>query len=183
MIPIPLFTPEQCPPAPPPPRPKRNDPAVLDAALASIWPEIVSWGIDEDDEDSKQSIRDGLDDYDLDGYRFARALDDEGWDSDAALVEILEGAASHIHRAHDAAVKAWIAEHGWPGVRLPPGTRIRAKVGGRMVEGEVSQPEYGAERYDQHGHYLLFCEREGHVRAGLGSHGFIVDAESVEVLP
>lgn len=178
-----LFTADQCPPAPPPPRPGLRDQSVLDAALALIWPEIVSWGIDEDDEDSKESIRIGLDDYNLDGYRFARSLDSDGWDVDAALVEILDGASHHLRKAHDAAVKAWVAEHGWPGVRLPTGTRVRAKVGSRMVEGEVSQPEHGAERYDQHAHYLLFCPSEGHVKVGLGSHGFIVDAESVEVLP
>jgi len=178
-----LFTADQCPPAPPPPRPGRRDPAVLDTALALIWPEIVSWGIDDDDEDCKGSIRKGLDDYHLDGYAFARSLERDGWDPDAALVEILEGASRHLHTAHDAAVKAWVAEHGWPCPRLPPGTRVRAKVGGRMVEGEVSAPEHGAERYDQHAQYLLFCESEGHVRAGLGSHGFIVDAESVEVVP
>jgi hypothetical protein len=177
-----LFTADQCPPAPPPPRPTQNDPAVIDAALARIWPEIVAWGIDEDDEDSKGSIREGLDGHHLDGYAFARSLEHDGWDPDSQLVEILDGASHHLHTAHDKAVAAWVAEHGWPGVRLPVGTRVRAKVGSRMVEGEVSQPEHGAERYDNHAHYLLWCPSEGHVKAGCGSHGFIVNAESVEVL-
>ncbi len=164
------------------PRPAPHDPAVLDAALAVLWPEIVSWNADMDDEDSRIALRSALAGYDLDGYKLASELERDGWDPDAALVEILDGASHAVHAAHDAVVKAWVAEHGWPCARLPPGTRVRARVGGRMVEGEVTTPEHGAERYEAHAHYLLFCESEGHVRAGLGSHGFVVDAESVEVV-
>lgn len=178
---LPLFTAEQLPPPPAPPRPKRSDPAVLDAAVELLWPSVLAWlsrdepcGEDEHAE-AKAELRERIGWY-SDGYELARALDD--WDPDADLVEILDAADHRVYQAHSAAVEAWVAKYGIA-TPLTPGTRVKAKTGGRVVEGEIAASDK-LDSYTKRAQYLVFVAAEGHVRSGLGTHGFIVDAEDVE---
>jgi len=94
-------------------------------------------------------------------------------------VETLDAVVPFKHRAHDHVVEAWVQAHGIT-APLPPGTRVKAKVGGRLLEGELVTPEHGAESYVKRAQYLVFVAAEGHVRSGCGSSGFIVSAEDVE---
>lgn len=93
----------------PPPRPKESDPAVLKAAAERYLPAVIAWvgneWRDEMRDDTLESIIAAIEDM-PDGYERARALDNEGWEPDAELVEILD--MDHIAPAHAEAVKAWV---------------------------------------------------------------------------
>ncbi len=93
-----------------PPRPKFNDPAVIKAACEAMLPEVMTWTEQLPTEALKaETLEDLVQHYDLDGYRYARDLDQRrGWQSDRALVDILDGAIVHARKAHDLLVKEWV---------------------------------------------------------------------------
>jgi len=91
-------------------RPAMFSRAVKAAAVEAIIDDVASWAKHSPDE-----IRGDLNScFDIDGYSFAKELDDSrSWgDVDAELVEILDGATMALSSAHDAAVKAWVIAHG-----------------------------------------------------------------------
>jgi len=97
-------------------RPKHNSPAIRDAAIDTILPEVLSWlqkdGIAEDrPEEVRVDLANALHGL-SDGYEAARSLDRDGWSPDARLVEILDGFSYVEHAAHRKAVKAWVVESG-----------------------------------------------------------------------
>lgn len=120
--PLPLSYPTQ---PNPPPRPKRNHPAIVTAALLSLAKEVVEWLADEFDptEQSVESIAEDLRkavqySFDLNGFEIGKNLERYAYWSgvDAELVEILDGFSSYLWHERDEAVKAWVAAN----VIVPP---------------------------------------------------------------
>lgn len=145
-----LFTNEQCPP---PPRPDRFSEDVLRAAAKALLVELKVTG-DDAERVLMKAIR-----FESDGYRIARALDNEGWSVDAEMVETLDGALCHQTTAHDAIIAAWVNE--W---RIEPdadvGARVRFKQRGATLEGIVDRVE------TKRAQYVVRCHVLGHVRPG-----------------
>ena len=152
---LPLFPEEPAPTIPP--RPRRSDPAVLDAATNRMWGYVRPWlgaapgraairAADECKRDLRECIGSS------NGYEFARSLEDRGWEPDAALVAILDHAQSDITVAHIGAAAAWVQRHGIT-TALPPGTRVRATVDGKAIEGTLS-----AQRSPTMGYYVVVCD-------------------------
>lgn len=93
-----------------PARPSFNDPAVVRAACEAMLPEVMNWTEQAPTVALKaETLEDLVRHFDLDGYRFARGLDNyRSWASDSALVDILDSAYIHASRAHTALVKEWV---------------------------------------------------------------------------
>lgn len=93
-------------------RPTRRDGAVLMSAALMLLPSFKQWLSDDEDRgedaDILSDLMEILDNDDLKGPTLARALEDLGWGVDAELNEILNGAASVVHKALDKATAAWI---------------------------------------------------------------------------
>jgi len=86
-------------------RPTRDDPDVLHAAARSLAEAILESKLDE----LADQLANALDECgDHDGYALGKVLERDGWDVDADLVEILNGASSAIGDAHEDAVEAWV---------------------------------------------------------------------------
>ena len=140
-----------------PPRPGRHDPAVLDAATDRLWGYVRPW-LDTGQRrvairanaEQKRDLRECI--GSSNGYQFARSLDDRGWEPDAALVAILDHVRQDIAVAHAGAVAAWVQRHRIT-TALPPGTRVRATVDGKVIEGRLS-----AQRNPAMGYYVVVCD-------------------------
>jgi hypothetical protein len=57
-------------------------------------------------------LQDCADEYDLDGYLLARALEGFGWSPSAQLVGVLDSARIILRKAHEAFVMRWVDEEG-----------------------------------------------------------------------
>lgn len=158
-----------------PPRPTEHDAAVQEEAARQILPKVRAWlGSDSDgtDEEIVEDLVNALDNArEPDGYRLARELEDEGYDVDAALVEVLDG--MHLQHARDTLVRAWVQKHDIK-LTLTVGAKVKARLSwARTVEGEISA------LYPDTATYCVSVLKEGHVRSGLGTHGYIVPCEAV----
>ena len=152
---LPLFPEEPAPTIPP--RPRRSDPAVLDAAANRMWGYVRPWvyairgrQVPGPDDELKDDLRECI--GSSNGYQFARSLEDRGWEPDAALVAILDHVRQDIAVAHAGAVAAWVQRHRIT-TALPPGTRVRATVDGKVIEGRLS-----AQRNPAMGYYVVVCD-------------------------
>lgn len=90
-------------------RPKRYDINIVTDAAKRLAPEVVEWanGKCTLDEAVKAIVKAAQ--WTDDAYHMARSLENQGWDPDVELVEILEGL--DIHRSFEAAVKEWVKEN------------------------------------------------------------------------
>ena len=152
---LPLFPEDPAPTIPP--RPRRSDPAVLDAAANRMWGYVRPWlgtasgrAATYSESECRTALRECI--GSSNGYEFARSLEDRGWEPDAALVAILDHAQEDIAVAHVGAVVAWVQRHGIT-TSLPPGTRVRARVDGKVIEGRLS-----AQRSPTMGYYVVVCD-------------------------
>lgn len=160
--PLPLSYPTQ---PNPPARPRRNHPAVVEAALQSLAPEVIEWLADEFDpkEQSVESVADDLrkavqHSYDLNGFEIGKALERYAYWSgvDAALVEILDSFESHLWSARDDAVKAWVSANGVV-PPFPVGTKVSTPWGVGTItylhpetaQYVVQTPDWAREHPDQ----------------------------------
>ncbi len=105
-----------------PPRPEKDMGDILAAVARGLCKSMGFEALPEDmdlddveDEDKYGEYRDFLfildNEYDWDGYRLARALDDKGWDIDARMVESLDSASILRHAALDRAEKTWVTKY------------------------------------------------------------------------
>jgi hypothetical protein len=159
------------------PRPNSQSAEVLAMVANDLMPHILQWGKwDENDREAQEvaaqllEVLGGRDD----GYKMAKTLEDRHyWDSDAELVDILEGA--DFHSANRTAVMAWITDNGVK-ANFEAGRQVEVKTSPReslLRKGEI------AKIYED-GNYCVMVPELGHVREGLGTHGLIFSWEDVE---
>lgn len=126
-------------------RPKSNDPAIIEAAIREVMPEVVKWLGDEkvpEDQllrDLTRALR-----HSHDGYKAARSLDSDGWSPDAELVEILDGYS--VSGAHREAEKSWVIANGIV-PRHALGAVVSARWGGKTVSGPIYRIEAETAHY------------------------------------
>lgn len=165
-----LFAPADCPP------PKR--PAVtaseVHARLVEHLAKRISAALGEPlGEHSIASLRRATETWFVDSaFRMARNLDNDGWDVNDDLTDVLSDAQAYGHMAHNAVVAEWVAKYD---IRppLPIGARVRCKVQRVEHVGEVTAID--AKRAT----YTVLVEALGHVRDGNGTHGVVLPYEAV----
>mgnify|MGYP001561621422 CR=1 FL=1 len=114
-------------------RPTAWDEDVIRAAVDALWPKVADWAGDKAPtdptaiEDMKASLRKAFMSSIGDGYEIAKELDHDGWDVDASLVDVMDGAAFDILRAEREAVRRWVAAGGVV-ADLPVGTMVRHRA-------------------------------------------------------
>lgn len=101
----------------PPPRPKHYGEAINKIVAKELLPEVIKWLEDDfrlgQEAEVEGQLRMALDRaFTFDGFKLAKRLHDQGWDCDAELVEILDGAFSEASAAHSQLVRAWVAANG-----------------------------------------------------------------------
>jgi len=138
-------------------RPKGNDPAVRALALRSLAGDCAKWG-DGGTVDSWVDILRGVH-LNENGFEIAKDLDRayRVTGIDAELVEILDGASSHLWSAHRDAVQAWAAAEGVKPT-LAIGQRIECRYGRGVINGideEIAvyllKPDGEEDRFSQGG--------------------------------
>lgn len=156
-----------------PARPKRGDAAVIDRAARELLPDVMQWLDGEGEEErTYQDLRKVLDRaFEYDGYDLAQEMDRLGYESDAELVEILDGGG--INDAHRAVVEEWVRAHDLR-LSLPIGTQVIARLYQRTVTGEVTA------LHPKTAEYTVMVPSEGHVKTGPGTHGYFVGFENVQ---
>ncbi len=152
-----LFTNEQCPP---PRRPVGHGDAfdkAVAARLASVLREELGDDLGGSDEEVAEDLADVL--HEDDGYRLARALEEKGWDPDARMVEVLDGAGSLKYDVNRDAVRAWVMAN-----NINPPLEC-----GAMVRFSIRHVDHSGEivRIDlENARYVVFCAALGHLREG-----------------
>lgn len=100
------------------------------------------------------------------------ALADLGWKPNAALQLIMKDATYRRFEVHHRLVKTWVRQECIiPRYRV--GAKVTFRLNGGTEQGEVVSVE------TETAQYVVFCEHLGHVRTGLGNHGFNVDCEDI----
>ena len=167
-------------------RPDHHIEDVKRAVVLKVLPAILSWlgetldPKDEDDQSRLDEIQDDLLDvvcYSQDGYAMTKELeDDKGWaDADSELVDILDNL--EFYSIGNAAIIQWIADNEVK-PKLAAGAIVRVKQNRHRKEeftGEIIQVE-------DSGNYVVLIPSQGHVREGVGTHGWCIPWEEVEAL-
>lgn len=159
------------------PRPTLYDPRVLRPAATDLVEDFKrATGEKVDEEDAIHSVSEAIR-YDDDGYDVCRNLDNDGWDCDAQMVEIMDNAGFYKSRYHDGLVAEWVKDNNIA-PPFPLGTKVRFTRGmkGPLV-GEIIRID------SEKAQYLVFCADQGHVREGIGTHGCMVEYEKCEAVP
>lgn len=153
-------------------RPTLHDPEVIAAAARKLAPAVKQWAEDPDVTlaEIEADLREAIEFYD-DGYAIARELDDQYY-PDARLVEILDEAYGAKTEALRALERDWVqANQLQP---IPMETKVRWQKKPAAGVGIVV-------RNDDTGHSTVMFPRLGHVREGVGCHGYIANWEDLEV--
>lgn len=159
-------------------RPSRYAPEISTKTAAILFPKVLRWleeaapvPVEEHEAilgDIEKAIQ-----HDDDGFQIAKELEFAGYTPDSSLVEILDDAGFARDDAHRVVVEQWVKENDIKPTRAI-GDRVRVKIGWKeIVEGEITAI------HEARAMYTVFCESKGHVRSGIGSHGFFVPYESV----
>jgi hypothetical protein len=110
-----------------------------------------------------------------DGYTRARELERKGYTPDTEFVEILDEVDTYLYEEVKAAEKEWMRLNDNVLI-LEVGDIVSAETVKKTVTGSI------AEVHVDTGYYLVFCEAEGHVKQGCGTHGVYVAFEKVAKL-
>ena len=165
-------------------RPTRYDVAVIEAASHKVAKQVQEWlhqkcNINDpvELEEIRLSLLDILN-YNKDGYEMAKDMEDQGYDSDSALVEIMDSANWVISAEYDKMVEKWMSENSVkPQLKLGDIVKITEKndrFKKDVYEGEIVSID------EKKGEYHVFIESLGHVRKGIGTHSRIFSFEWVE---
>jgi len=114
-------------------RPKRYDEPIVQVAAINLAEEICrDWDHDGKPEDWVDSLVKCRFDWD-DAYNLAKALERQSYvDADRNLVDVLDSAFGHLDRAHNDAVRKWIAIVGFTPV-FATGDRVSCRHGEGLV--------------------------------------------------
>jgi hypothetical protein len=116
-----------------------------------------------------ESLRRALEDDDA--WKICRSLEDDGWDVDEDLMDIMRGAWIVVADALNAALEAWVID-AQVTLALPVGTDVEVDVPrhGRLCGTVVSlDPTRGT--------YTVRFPSLGHVESGPGTRGRVFPAE------
>lgn len=155
------------------PRPTRKDVEILQAAARTLAPKVKEWladhetTLDEIEADLVKVLK-----YRDDGYDLANSLDGQ-YSPDAALVEILDEASFAKSRALTIAEAKWVEATGIQAIPLETKVRWPAKSSAGIG---IVTANHGD------GKSTVMFESLGHVREGIGSHGYLVEWEKLEVV-
>jgi hypothetical protein len=110
-----------------------------------------------------------------DGYRIAESLERDGWHADAELVELMDSLADEKWDALDELESEWVKAHG---ISAPLAIGAIVVISGANVHSKQRGKRGEIVRIDEErGKYTVMCASEGHVRTGLGTHGFVLNYE------
>lgn len=144
-----------------PPRPQRHDMNVSEKAIDAILEDVRHWANEKGLANQKELKSTLVGCIDMNGYIFARNLEERhGWKPDALLVSILSGLS--VARAHIQVVAAWVT---YNAVNIPfsVGDRVSTHaIGGARVtklcpgtaEVLVMPDEDFAEKFDHKGVFV-----------------------------
>lgn len=155
-------------------RPTLHDPEVIAAVARKLAPVVKEWVEDpavtlaEIEADLQQAIKF----YD-DGYDIARELDGQ-YDPDARLVEILDEAFGAKTDALRALTRDWVQANQLKPIPLE--TKVRWQKKPAAGVGIVV-------RNDDAGKSTVMFPSLGHVREGVGCHGYIANWEELTIEP
>lgn len=164
---------------PPPKRPTKKDGVVIDEASEIVCNDVMQWLENNNDHSKREEVIDQLkevlkNDFGCyDGYDLAKSLDDyHAYCPDADLVDRLDKTCYIISEAHAKAVKKWIRDYDIrPKFKI--GDKVKFVFEMRTYEGEIY-------KIDDGGKYMIFCEKLGHVKKGVGTNGIVLEWEVVE---
>lgn len=121
-------------------RPKLTDDYIAKAAAEDLLPELMEWANAGESERCRyldDAVKVMKDANFRNAYELARDLERYGYEPDARLVEILDGAYSLLSSRHHRAVKEWVK--GWKiRVPWPLGQMVRIKSRGKHMVGEIT---------------------------------------------
>jgi hypothetical protein len=125
-------------------------------------------------DDEVRVIVDALADGCEDAYELAKILDDRGWDVDKSFVDACEELIDECSTIHREMVRKWVIE---TKQKCPYaiGTPVRVETIRGTFDGEISA------LYEDCAQMVVMCPSAGHVRSGLGTHGFVFDYEDERV--
>lgn len=155
-------------------RPSIRDQEIIKSVARELAVEILK---DQCNEDAVSSLVSVLQrNPGGDGYQLAKYLDDDhGWDVDVDTVEILDSAYSSLHVAARKLTAEWVERNA-----IKPKRKIGDIVGivqrGINYTGEIVKID------EPQATYTVMSAQCGHVREGLGTHGFIVNYEDIHEL-
>lgn len=157
-----------------PKRPTLHDPEVIAAAARKLAPAVKQWVEDlaeklaQIEADLREAIK-----FDDDGYAIARELDSQYY-PDARLVEILDQAYGAKTDALRALERDWVQANQLQPIPLETKVRWQKKpaAGVGIVIGN-----------DDAGHSTVMFPSLGHVREGVGRHGYIANWEELTIEP
>lgn len=121
-------------------RPKLSDDYIAKAAAEDLLPELMEWAKAGESEranylaDAVEVMKDAAF---KNGYELARELERGGYEPDARLVEILDGAFGLLLTRHRHAIKEWVK--GW-NISVPwqVGQRARVTYKGKEFVGQIT---------------------------------------------
>lgn len=156
------------------PRPTLNDPEVIAAAARKLAPEVKKWAEDPDVPlaEIEAELREAIKFHD-DGYAIARELGRQ-YDPDARLVDILDQAYGAKTDALRALERDWVQANQLQPIPLETKVRWQKKPAAGVGIVVNSYPE---------GKATVMFPSLGHVREGVGCHGFIVNWEELTIEP
>lgn len=168
------------------PRPTSGHEEVQKIVALQLLPAVMAWlkNGGDTDPDEDDVLSDLSDNFDSDGYQFARNLDSDGWSPDAELVDVLSGAS--LYQAQAQCVKAWMEQNNIT-AKLAVGAKVMLTPQfiswSTSRRGETVEAMLGEVTEVRDGSYSVFVAGLGHVREGVGTHALVIPWEKLEAMP
>ncbi len=169
-------------------RPQSNSPEVVEQAAKALLPKVIEWL--NSSNGPYYSVLDADVLLDLgkalrykgqdDGYHIAKALEQECWNVDSELVEILNHTGFHIQAALNAVTEDWIRTNNI-NPKHAVGDSVLVKTYPRIGVSPIEHTGVVVKINPQRGDYLIRISALGHVMPGkLGVQGQHVNWEDVD---
>lgn len=160
-------------------RPQRTDQAVIAIAVASQIKEVLQWVETPKATESEMTeiiaeLTKAASTHPNDTLLMAEYLKDKHhWDINRSLIDVLDDLDSAIFHGERKAVSDWVKLYA-----IAPGRSIGEPItfnqNGKEVSGEISAVD------EVRATYTVFCPTDGHVRSGIGVHGYIIPFEDLD---
>ena len=155
-------------------RPSRSDDAVLQAALL---PFAKEFSVDpEGDPRAWGKLKEIMKQVTFQSnFETGKELELAGWFVDDNLLDLIENVEGKIYRAFREAQKAWV-EANAIAPKLKVGAPVQVKRRLQVYEGIIASIQ------EQEATYTVRIPSEGHVEAGMGTHGWVIPFEELHEL-
>ena len=161
-------------------RPNKYSQQFVDLAIDKYMPDFIKWAEEGASDEVRASFKKDLQralryvGAADDGYKIAKDLDhDSGWDADSQLVELLDDLLVEIHNQYDRGIQKWSTDQR-PSISI--GIKVTVKQFRHFGVGELVNIDWTRLTG------TVFYSAAGHVRTGVGTHGYVVDLESIETV-